>query len=342
MEPLSLLSRLKSLRLLEISWVGLLRILMQNQISFPRISYLPFLLPRLLAFFSTSLIDPNVEAHHGWFSFEGVPLKWHYPLGLLFDLYGGADPATSKPAGQEHMSQSTILRERQHADDQYEHDDHSQEGKPASLPWRLTVHFSDWPDLDLVRLDSDGKVVHDAFINSVKEADFLRNGTAKGIMTLSKEDSFGLWQAVQDRMYLPRLRSCDTQLRRRPYPCRPRHRLTFPRRFYKIPPHQQHPPPQSIYTISKYTATNIPPFTTRFRQSISKSHTIYFPTRRIRRGRVPKLFRPLLPAADSDHRYGIQRLAPQSLSEQTIPGFGKTGAAWRCCAYECSARGTCA
>jgi autophagy-related protein 5 len=43
--------------------------------------------------------------------------------------------------------------------------------------------------------------MHDAFINSVKEADFLRNGTAKGIMTLSREDSYGLWQAVQDRMY---------------------------------------------------------------------------------------------------------------------------------------------
>jgi autophagy-related protein 5 len=67
-----------------------------------------------------------------------------------------------------------------------------------TLPWRLTVHFSDWPDEELVRLDADGMVMHDAFINSVKEADFLRNGTAKGIMTLSKEDSAGLWQAVQD------------------------------------------------------------------------------------------------------------------------------------------------
>jgi autophagy-related protein 5 len=41
-------------------------------------------------------------------------------------------------------------------------------------------------------------VMHDAFINSVKEADFVRNGTAKGIMTLSKDDSSGLWKAVQD------------------------------------------------------------------------------------------------------------------------------------------------
>lgn len=60
------------------------------------------------------------------------------------------------------------------------------------------MHFSDWPDEELVRLDADGMVMHDAFINSVKEADFMRNGTAKGIMTLSKEDSSGLWKSVQD------------------------------------------------------------------------------------------------------------------------------------------------
>ncbi|KAJ5480658.1 Autophagy protein [Penicillium diatomitis] len=56
----------------------------------------------------------------------------------------------------------------------------------------------DWPSEDLVRLDENGMVMNDAFINSVKEADFLRNGTAKGIMTLSKEDSSGLWKAVEE------------------------------------------------------------------------------------------------------------------------------------------------
>ncbi|KAL4905349.1 autophagy protein 5 [Aspergillus multicolor] len=142
-------------------------------ISYPRISYLPSLLPRLKAFFSSSLIDPAAsEPHDGWFSFEGVALKWHYPVGLLYDLYAGADPATkSSDVG------SSV---------------------DSPLPWRLVVHFSDWPDEELVRLDAKGMVMHDAFINSVKEADFLRNGTAKGIMSLSKDDSSGLWSAVQD------------------------------------------------------------------------------------------------------------------------------------------------
>ncbi|KAL4928324.1 autophagy protein 5 [Aspergillus undulatus] len=146
-------------------------------ISYPRISYLPSLLPRLKAFFSSSLIDPTAShPHDGWFSFEGVPLKWHYPVGLLYDLYAGADPATKS---------SDV-------------NDDSSESGPGPLPWRLVLHFSDWPDEELVRLDANGMVMNDAFINSVKEADFVRNGTAKGIMSLSKDDSSGLWRAVQD------------------------------------------------------------------------------------------------------------------------------------------------
>lgn len=133
------------------------------------------MLPKLRAFFSPYLIEPGSRHHDGWFAFEGVPLKWHYPVGLLFDLYAGADPATKTGFGNE------VSKEN---------------GSP--FPWKLTVHFSDWPVEDLVRLDENGMVMNDAFINSVKEADFLRNGTAKGIMTLSKEDSSGLWKAVEN------------------------------------------------------------------------------------------------------------------------------------------------
>jgi len=43
------------------------------------------------------------------------------------------------------------------------------EGK---LPWRVVVHFTEWPDEQLVRLDGEGRILHDAFINSVKEVRF--------------------------------------------------------------------------------------------------------------------------------------------------------------------------
>lgn len=117
--------------------------------------------------------------YDGWFSFEDVPLKWQYPLGLLHDLFSGTPP--SQASGLDIQGQSPG------------------EESEVGLPWRLTLHFTNWPEQALVRPDAEGKMLHDAFINSVKEADFLRNGTAKGIMSLSKDDSTQLWNAVQKR-----------------------------------------------------------------------------------------------------------------------------------------------
>ncbi|KHJ34702.1 putative atg5 protein [Erysiphe necator] len=54
------------------------------------------------------------------------------------------------------------------------------------LPWQLSL--GNGPLYEM----------HDTFINSVKEADFVRNGTAKGIMSMSKENSTQLWNSVQD------------------------------------------------------------------------------------------------------------------------------------------------
>lgn len=157
----------------------------------PRLAYLPFLLPRLLAFFAPVLIQQPEGPHTGWFSFEGVPLKWHYPVGLLYDLYAGAEPAEAagdNDGGGKGRDEGIGSRGN---------DDETEAVGP--LPWRLELHFSDWPSETLIRLDADGRVVHDAFVNSVKEADFLRNGTARAIMSLSRDDSFGLWEAVQKR-----------------------------------------------------------------------------------------------------------------------------------------------
>ncbi|OTA70063.1 hypothetical protein K449DRAFT_380074 [Hypoxylon sp. EC38] len=58
-----------------------------------------------------------------------------------------------------------------------------------TLPWRLTV--SDGLSWD----------IGDTFLNSAKEADFVRNGNAHQIMSLSKEHTTALWNAVQDNDY---------------------------------------------------------------------------------------------------------------------------------------------
>ncbi|PYH42645.1 autophagy protein 5 [Aspergillus saccharolyticus JOP 1030-1] len=215
-------------------------------ISYPRISYLPSLLPRLRNFFASSLIHPNSSPHEGWFSFEGVPLKWHYPIGLLYDLYAGADPASKGGADTDLLS--------------------SADEDP--LPWRLTVHFSDWPNEELVRLDADGMVMHDAFINSVKEADFLRNGTAKGIMALSKEDSAGLWTAVREVDLGSFQRICNILL---PPPNQPFRNVPI-RFFLPLPPDSDSP---SLKVVQSPIPPVIPPSSaTASTMSIAASQSV--------------------------------------------------------------------
>ncbi|KAI9756601.1 MAG: hypothetical protein M4579_003779 [Chaenotheca gracillima] len=162
------------------------------QIHSPRLSYLPFLLPRLSTFFHTARIDPG--SNIGWFSYEGVPLRWHWPVGLLYDLFSGAQGVTV--SGRQVREGGRAGNEGLDENEGVGRASGESVGK-ETLPWRLEVHFEEWPEDQLVRLDDEGKVMHDAFINAVKEADFLRNGTAKGIMSLSKDDSTKLWNAVE-------------------------------------------------------------------------------------------------------------------------------------------------
>lgn len=137
----------------------------------PRLSYLPFILPRLHAFFASSLIDPAVAPHEAWLSFDNVPLKWHYPLGLLYDLHSGSQTGEGD---QENQIEN-------------------------ALPWKLTLRYTDFPADQLMQMDVEHKVLLDTFINSVKEADYIRNGTAKVAMGMSKGDSDTLWRSVQTR-----------------------------------------------------------------------------------------------------------------------------------------------
>ena len=46
-----------------------------------------------------------------WFEYAGEPLRWHYPIGVLFDLHGVQD----------------------------------------KLPWKITVHFKEFPEEILIR-----------------------------------------------------------------------------------------------------------------------------------------------------------------------------------------------
>ncbi|CAK7231969.1 Autophagy protein 5 [Sporothrix curviconia] len=132
--------------------------------SVPRFGYLAQLLPRLTAFFGRPCSS---------FHYEDVPLR-NLPVGLLMDLYR---PVTLQPgAGSSHALSSGSVSE-------------PASSSASRTPWRLVV--------------ADGEAWHlgDTFLNGAKEADYVRYGSAKQIMSLSKDNTEALWHAVQDNDY---------------------------------------------------------------------------------------------------------------------------------------------
>ncbi|KAI7862139.1 autophagy protein Apg5-domain-containing protein [Spinellus fusiger] len=127
-----------------------------------RLSYLTLVTHQLLPVYTG--LGLEVQPEQVWYAYEGEPLKWHYPLGLLYDLL-------TFPASQ-----------------------HTTFGDKACLPWHIDVYFNGFPTDKLLRnptLDT----AQDMYMSMIKEADFLRHGTTKRVMNLSKQDQTQLWQS---------------------------------------------------------------------------------------------------------------------------------------------------
>ncbi|ERE86262.1 autophagy protein 5 [Cricetulus griseus] len=82
----------------------------------PRVSYLTLVTDKVKKHFQKAMRQEDVSEI--WFEYEGTPLKWHYPIGLLFDLLASS----------------------------------------SALPWNITVHFKSFPEKDLLHCPSKDAV----------------------------------------------------------------------------------------------------------------------------------------------------------------------------------------
>jgi len=120
----------------------------------PRMSYLPLITEKVKSHFS-----PNAE-HKGpiWFSHKKIPLRWHLPIGLLFDMLGSRH----------------------------------QEVTPGSrLPWSITVHLSEFPAETLLECPSR-EAVESIFMSSLKESDQLKT-SGKVMKQMQAREHSQLW-----------------------------------------------------------------------------------------------------------------------------------------------------
>ncbi|KAJ1914496.1 autophagy protein 5, partial [Tieghemiomyces parasiticus] len=103
-----------------------------------------------------------------WYAFNGAPLKWHYPIGLLYDLHSIRHPPGT-------VSAKPICT--------------------TKLPWTITVHLTNFPADRLLRNPSRD-TTHHYFMAQYKEAEFMRTGSTKRVMNLPREDQDRLWAGL--------------------------------------------------------------------------------------------------------------------------------------------------
>ncbi|MBN3319326.1 ATG5 protein, partial [Atractosteus spatula] len=86
------------------------------QLLLPRVSYITLVTDKVKKHFQKVMKQEDMEEM--WFEYEGTPLKWHYPIGLLFDLHASN----------------------------------------VALPWSITVHFKNFPERDLLHCPSNSLI----------------------------------------------------------------------------------------------------------------------------------------------------------------------------------------
>ncbi|KAI0093454.1 autophagy protein Apg5-domain-containing protein [Irpex rosettiformis] len=143
----------------------------------PRVSYLPLLIPDLKRFLLDVVFDEaaarTVKEEDWWFeSDDGNLLKWHWPIGLLYDNYTIAASSRNPTAS----SSQTIV------------------------PLRLVLHLAA-PPTDKLLLSPSAETCKQAFMGQMKEADFIRWGNTKRMTSLRKAEQDGLWEGIKEHNF---------------------------------------------------------------------------------------------------------------------------------------------
>lgn len=111
-----------------------------------RQTYFPLVIDKVHRHFQ-DFVSTSLKANEVWLDYNGTALKWHYPVGLLFDLYANEGIGSS-----------------------------------ANIPWILNIHFDNYPSNLLHSTNKD--MIEAYFMSTLKEADAIKH---KGKVILQKK-----------------------------------------------------------------------------------------------------------------------------------------------------------
>ncbi|ESO02583.1 hypothetical protein HELRODRAFT_65487 [Helobdella robusta] len=101
-----------------------------------RQSYFPLVFSEKIHKYYKRYIDPDLTEANIWLEDNnGMPVQWHWPIGVLFDL-------------------NSLTK--------------------VDLPWVITVHYKDFPQNNIIRFTSRD-AVESLYMSNLKEADFLKH-----------------------------------------------------------------------------------------------------------------------------------------------------------------------
>lgn len=177
----------------------------------PRISYLPLLLRDVKANLLSIMLDDaslsSIKEEEFWFTYDGTPLRWHWPLGLLYDYHAvNAAPSIHRSAVSNVNALTNSMRRLSSAPtgkptDGYFSSQNTDRGaspfvpSPAPLPWRIVLRIGHAP-LDKLHSAPGLDNCRSSFMSMVKEADFVRHGSTKRVVNLRRTEQDALWEGV--------------------------------------------------------------------------------------------------------------------------------------------------
>lgn len=180
-------------------------------VTVPRISYLPIYIEKAIKYLRPYLNDPDLadDPYNWWAEYQAAPLKWNWPVGLLYDTIKN-NTNLAKNKQKEELKQ----QEEEENKNKNKNSNSSSSGDTLSslenlnlgqendleiseltLPWTIVLHHKNYPKDSVLTLFSS-TTLFEYWMNLVKESCVIRYGSANAIMNLSKDDSDKLWACI--------------------------------------------------------------------------------------------------------------------------------------------------